>query len=314
MAREDYIWTEKYRPRTISECVLSDAARNTFQGYVTAGKLPSLLFCGGAGVGKTTAAKALCNEIGVDWIMINGSDEGRTIDTLRTKIKQFASSVSFSDSKKVVIIDEADYMNAESVQPALRSFIEEFSHNCSFIFTCNFKNRIIEPLHSRCAVFEFKIPSAEKPAVAKGIFQRMCWILDQEGIEYDKKVVAELTQKHFPDFRRTINELQRYSVNGKIDAGILANTGSESYAPLLQALKEKKYQEIRKWVAQNTDVDSTRIFRDLYDLLHDRVEPKSLPIMVLTIADFSYKAAFVADQEINTVAALTQLMMDVSFK
>lgn len=310
--REDFVWVEKYRPRKIEDCVLSETARTTFQSYVDAGRIPSLLFCGGAGVGKTTAARAICNEIGADWMIINCSDE-RGIDVLRTKIKQFASTVSFTDSKKVVILDEADYLTGEA-QAAFRGLIEEFAHHCSFIFTCNFKNRIIEPLHSRCAVFEFKIPNAEKPEVAKGIFKRMCWILDTEGVEYDKKVVAELVQKHFPDFRRTINELQRYSMNGKIDSGILVNVGEDSYGPLIKALKEKKYQDIRKWVAQNSDVDSTKIFRDLYDMLHEKLNPKSIPSMVLTIAEYGYRAAFVADQEVNTMACLTTLMMGVEFK
>ena len=239
MEKVHTVWVEKYRPAIIDDCVLPEATKATFKEYITAGKLPTLMFCGTAGVGKTTAAKALCNEIGADWIMINGSDEGRKIDVLRTKIRNFASTVSFSDAKKVVIIDEADYMNADSVQPAMRSFIEEFANNCSFIFTCNFKNRIIAPLHSRCAVFEFRIPGAEKPIVAGQIFKRVCWILDQENITYDKKVIAELVQRYFPDFRKLINELQRYSTSGTIDTGILVSSSDNLSSTNLETSSSK---------------------------------------------------------------------------
>ena len=309
--RENYIWCERYRPSKIEDCVLSKATKETFNQYVESGKIPSLLFCGSAGTGKTTSARALCNEIGADWIIINCSDE-RGIDILRNKVKQFASTVSFSDSKKVIICDEADYLTGDA-QAAFRGIIEEFSNHCSFIFTCNFKNKIISAIHSRCAVFEFKIPNAEKPDVAKQLFKRMCWILEQENITFDKKVVAELVQKHFPDFRKTLNELQRYSLSGTIDAGILSDS-NDAYTTVITALKAKKYSDIRKWVAQNTDVDSQKILRDIYDILVEKVEPKCIPGMVLVVAEYSYRAAFVADPEINTMACLTQIMMDISFK
>jgi DNA polymerase III delta prime subunit len=310
--RENHIWCEKYRPAKIEDCVLSKATKETFGEYVKAGKIPSLLFCGTAGTGKTTAARAICNEIDADWIIINCSDE-RGIDTLRNKVKQFASTVSFTESKKVIICDEADYLTPEA-QAAFRGIIEEFSNHCSFIFTCNFKNKIISAIHSRCAVFEFKIPSDEKQEVAKQIFRRMCWVLDQEGIEYEKPAVAALVQQHFPDFRKTLNELQRYSLKGVIDTGILTAQNSESYTEVIAALKNKKYSDIRKWVSQNSDVDAQKILRDLYDALYSKVDPKSIPTMVLTVAEYSYRAAFVMDPEINTMACLTQLMLSLDFK
>jgi len=314
-SREDqFLWVEKYRPQKIDDCVLPQSLKDTFKQYITQGELPSFLFSGTAGVGKTTVAKALCNEIGAEYILVNGSDEGRSIDVLRTTIKGFASTVSLTDAKKVVIVDEADYMNAQSVQPALRSFIEEFSGNCRFIFTCNFKNRIIEPLHSRCAVIEFKIDSKDKQEIAATFFKRAVSILKQEQIEFDPKVVAELITKHFPDYRRILNELQRYSVSGKIDSGILLNMSEESFKDLVKLLKDKNFTEVRKWVAKQTDADTTSLFRELYDTASANMDPNSIPQLVLTLADYQYKAAFVADHELNIMAALTEVMANCKFK
>lgn len=311
---EHYLWVEKYRPQTIDECVLPEAMKKTFKDFIATGELPTFLFTGTAGVGKTTVAKALCNEVGAEFIMINGSDEGRSIDVLRTTIKSFASTISLTDAKKVVIIDEADYMNADSVQPALRSFIEEFSNNCRFIFTCNFKHRIIEPLHSRCAVVDFKISNADKPKIAATFFKRATEILKAEGVEFDQKVVAELVTKHFPDYRRILGELQRYSVSGKIDTGILLNLSDETFRELIEYLKGKKYQDVRKWVSKNADMGTTHIFRELYDKAADVIDQNSIPQLVVTLADYQYKAAFVADQELNIMAALTEIMVQCKFK
>lgn len=309
-----FLWVESYRPQTIDDCVLPESLKKTFKEYIAQGQIPTFLFTGTAGVGKTTVAKALCNEIGAEYIMINGSDEGRSIDVLRTTIKSFASTVSLTDAKKVVIIDEADYMNAQSVQPALRSMIEEFSSNCRFIFTCNFKNRIIEPLHSRCAVVEFKIESSDKQSIAAQFFKRATQILKTEQIEFDPKVVAELVTKHFPDYRRILNELQRYSVSGKIDSGILVNMSQESFKDLIKHLKEKNFPEVRKWVAKNSDTDTTSLFRELYDSSAANLDPSSIPQLVLILADYQYKAAFVADHELNTMAAMTEIMAGCKFK
>lgn len=311
---ELFLWVEKYRPQTIDECVLPDSLKQTFKDYVGKGRLPTFLLCGTAGVGKTTIAKALCNEVGADYIMINGSDEGRAIETLRTTIKNFASTVSLTDSKKVIIVDEADYMNAESVQPGLRNFIEQFSSNCSFIFTCNFKNRIIEPLHSRCAVIEFKIDGKDKQEMAAAFFKRATQILKQEGIEFDPKVVSELIIKHFPDYRRILNELQRYSVSGKIDTGILVNLGQESFIHLVKDMKEKNFPEVRKWVKKNSELGTAQIFRELYDNASVVMQDISIPQLVLILAEYQYKSAFVADQEINIMAALTEVMSQCKFK
>jgi DNA polymerase III delta prime subunit len=311
---EQFLWVEKYRPQKIDDCVLPESLKNTFKEYIAQGELPSFLFTGTAGVGKTTVAKALCNEIGAEYIMVNGSDEGRSIDVLRTTIRGFASTVSLTDSKKVVIIDEADYMNPQSVQPALRSFIEEFSANCRFIFTCNFKNRIIEPLHSRCAVVEFKIDNKEKQEIAATFFKRATTILKQEEIEFDPKVVAELITKHFPDYRRILNELQRYSVSGKIDSGILVNMSQESFKELVKLLKDKNFTDVRKWVAKQSDMDTTTLFRELYDQATANMVEGSIPQLVLTLADYQYKAAFVADHELNIMAALTEIMANCKFK
>lgn len=308
-----YLFVEKYRPSTIDECILPEAMKKTFREFIASGELPNFLFCGGAGVGKTTVAKALCNEIGAEYLFINGSEESG-IDVLRHKIKNFASSVSLTDAKKVVILDEADYLNANSTQPALRGFIEEFSNNCRFIFTCNFKNRIIEPLHSRCAVVEFKIDNKEKQEIAAAFYKRVLVILKQEGIEYESKVLVELITKHFPDYRRILNELQRYSVSGKIDSGILVNLSEESYIELVKNLKAKNFTEVRKWVAKNSDIESTELFRKLYDKAIDYMDQGSIPQLVLVLAEYQYKAAFVADREINTMAALTEIMAHTKFK
>jgi DNA polymerase III delta prime subunit len=311
---EQFLWVEKYRPQKIDDCVLPQSLKDTFNQYVEQGELPSFLFSGTAGVGKTTVAKALCNEIGAEYILVNGSDEGRSIDVLRTTIKGFASTVSLTDSKKVIIIDEADYMNAQSVQPALRSFIEEFSANCRFIFTCNFKNRIIEPLHSRCAVVEFKIDSKDKQEIAAAFFKRATSILRQENVEFDPKVVAELVTKHFPDYRRILNELQRYSVSGKIDSGILVNMSQESFKDLIKLMREKNFGEIRKWVAKQSDADTTTLFREFYDTATTNMDGNSIPPLILILADYQYKAAFVADHELNIMAALTEIMVQCKFK
>jgi len=288
--------------------------KKTFKGFIASGELPTFLFTGTAGVGKTTVAKALCNEVGAEFIMINGSDEGRSIDVIRTTIKAFASTISLTDAKKVIIVDEADYMNADSVQPALRSLIEEFSNNCRFIFTCNFKHRIIEPLHSRCAVVDFKIDNADKPKIAATFFKRATEILKAEGVEFDQKVVAELVTKHFPDYRRILGELQRYSVSGKIDSGILLNLSDETFRELVEYLKGKKYPEVRKWVGKNADLGTAHIFREMYDKSTDVIDQSSIPQMVVTLADYQYKAAFVADQELNIMAALTEIMVQCKFK
>jgi DNA polymerase III delta prime subunit len=287
--------------------------KKTFKEFIDSGELPNFLFAGGAGVGKTTVAKALCNEIGAEYLFINGSEESG-IDVLRHKIKNFASSVSLTDSKKVVILDEADYLNANSTQPALRGFIEEFSNNCRFIFTCNFKNRIIEPLHSRCSVIEFKIENSDKAKIASNFFKRVCNILKTEEIGYEPKVVAELVSKYFPDYRRILNELQRYSVSGTIDSGLLVNLGEESYIELVKNMKDKNFTEVRKWVGKNSDTESTELFRKLYDKATDYVDQSSIPQLVLIIAEYQYRAAFVADREINTMAALTEMMAQLKFK
>lgn len=309
-----FLWVEKYRPQTIDECILPETMKTTFKQYIEQGELPTFLFSGTAGVGKTTVAKALCQEVGADWIMINGSDEGRQIDVLRNKIKNFASTVSLTDAKKVVIIDEADYMNADSVQPALRSFIEEFSNNCRFIFTCNFKHRIIEPLRSRCANIEFKVDSNEKQQIAAAFFKRVSQILKNEQVEFDPKVVSELIIKHFPDYRRVLNELQRYSVTGKIDTGIFVNLAEESYKELYKHLKDRNFTEVRKWVAKNSDADTPVLFKELYDNSSTFLDQSTIPNLILVLAEYQYKAAFVADHELNIMAALTEIMIQCKFK
>lgn len=311
---DQFLWVEKYRPQKIDDCVLPESLKETFKQYIAQGELPHFLLSGTAGVGKTTVAKALCNEIGADYIMVNGSDEGRSIDVLRNTIKGFASTVSLTDAKKVIIIDEADYMNAQSIQPALRSFIEEFSANCRFIFTCNYKNKILEPIHSRCSCIEFKIDSKDKQVLLGQFFKRAVQILKQEGIEFDQKVVAELIGKHFPDYRRVLGELQRYSVSGKIDSGILVNMSQESFKDLIKMMKEKDFTGVRKWVGKNSDSDTVSLFRELYDTSINFMVAESIPQLVLILAEYQYKAAFVADHELNIMAALTEIMADCKFK
>ena len=307
----EFLWVEKYRPQTISDCILPDGLKQTFQEYVDAGEISNMLLCGTAGTGKTTVARALCNELGCDYIVINGSDESG-IDVLRTKIRDFASTVSFESKAKVVILDEADYLNPNSTQPALRAFIEEFSGNCRFIFTCNFKNRIIEPLHSRTAVIDFKIDKKDRPEMAQKFMGRMQYILTQEGIPYEQNVLAELLMKHFPDYRRVINELQRYSRSGSIDSGILSNIAEINTKGLIDSLKDKDWKKMRQWVVNNVDNDPQGVYRKVYDALIDKV--KQVPHLVLLIADYQYKSAFVADQEINLTACLTDIMASVEFK
>jgi DNA polymerase III delta prime subunit len=308
----DFLWVEKYRPTKVSDCVLPQSLKNTFSTLVSTGELPNMLFTGTAGVGKTTVAKALCKELDLDYIIVNGSEEGN-IDTLRNKIKHFASTVSLQGGYKVVILDEADYLNPQSTQPALRGFIEEFSNNCRFILTCNFKNRIIEPLHSRCSVYEFAIPNSEKPAIASGIFKRVTEILRLEGVTFDQKIVATLVEKYFPDFRRVINELQRYSLSGTIDNGILVNLSESNIKVLITHLKEKDFKGMRKWVVDNIDTEPAAIFRKIYDNLNTYIKPTSIPQTVVILADYQYKNAFVADHELNVVACMVELMANVEF-
>ena len=307
------LWTEAYRPKTIEDCILPERLKTPFQVYVDQKNIPNLLLCGGPGIGKTTVARALCEEVGCDYIVINGSDEGRLIDTFRTKIKSYASTMSFSGGRKVVIVDEADYLNAESVQPAMRSFIEEFSINCSFIFTCNYKNKIIEPLHSRFAIIDFTMKADEKQRMAGSFFKRIIKILEAEKVDFENSVVAEVIKEYFPDFRRIINELQRYSKFGKIDTGILAQISQSSISEITKYLKDKNFGEIRKWVAIN-NIDPASLYRQIYDSLYDILQPASIPQAVIILADYQYKQAFVADPEINTVACLTELMVSLEFK
>ena len=307
------LWVEKYRPTKIEDCILPDEIKTTFQSIVDSGEIPNLLLTGSPGIGKTTVAKALCNQLDCDWLMINGSDEGRMIETLRTTVVNYASTVSLSGGKKVIIIDEADYMNKDSVQPALRGVIEEFSKNCRFIFTCNFKNRIIPALHSRCSVVDFRISKDAKPTLGMEMLTNVKRILNKEGVEYEESVLVQLILKYFPDFRRVINELQKYSLNGIIDEDILKQSSDENFNELFVALKEKDFSSMRKWVAQNIDNDHVRLYRQIYDTLNNRFEKKSIPQAVLTIANYSYMSAFVADQEVNMVACLTEIMMDCEF-
>jgi DNA polymerase III delta prime subunit len=314
MLRDDFLWVEKYRPSKVSECVLPSDLQEPFSEYVEQGKVPNLILCGGPGSGKTTIARALCEEIGLDYLMVNGSDEGRNIDTVRTTLTQFCSSVSMTGKRKAIIMDEADYMNPDSVQPALRMFIEKFGNNVSFIFTCNYRSRIIDPIHSRCAVFDFVIPKNEKPKIAENYLKLCEGILEKEEVKFEQKVLAELIMKYFPDFRRVLNELQRYSVSGVIDTGILTNLNEINLAELIGGLKGKKFSEVRKWVNQNMDQDTAKLFRKLYDTFHQHLKPQSVPQAVLIIADYQYKSAFVADQEINMVACLTEITVECSFK
>ena len=309
----DFLWVEQYRPKTIDDCILPDSLKSLFLAFIKKGEISNMLFSGTAGIGKTTVAKALCEQMNCDWIMINGSEEGG-IDVLRNKIKNFASTVSLSGGKKVVILDEADYLNPQSTQPALRGFVEEFHKNCRFILTCNFKNRIIEPLHSRFSNIEFKVNPKDKPKLASRLFERAIYILKEQNVDYEDKVLVELITKHFPDFRKLINELQRYSVSGSIDAGILVNVSDENLKTLVTHLKNKEFGDMRKWDVNNLDNDPVKIFRKIYDTLYTNLEPSTIPHAVLIIADYQYKSAFVADQEINLVACLTELMSQVKFK
>ena len=313
--REEFLWVEKYRPRYIDDCILPQETKKIFLDFVNNKEIPNLLLCGTSGVGKTTVAKALCNELGADFVLINGSEE-RNIDTLRVKIKQFASTVSLTvdGGPKIVILDEADYLNPQSTQPALRGFIEEYSKNCRFIFTCNYKNRIIQPLHSRCSVIDFTIQATQKPQIATGIFQRILQILTDEKVEYNEKVVVEVVNKFFPDFRRMLNEIQKYSASGKIDSGILASLDDESLKELLNFIKEKEFSKMRKWVALNIHNDTQTIYRKIYDSFFTKFENNSVPQAIIILSDYTYKSAFVADQEVNMVACLTELMMECKIK
>jgi len=313
--RDEFLWVEKCRPKTIEDCILPDNIKKTFKEFLNKGEIPNMLLAGPPGIGKTTVAKALCNELGVDFYVINGSDEGRFLDTVRNNAKNFASTVSLtSEAKhKVIIIDEADN-TGNDVQLLLRAFIEEFAGNCRFIFTCNYKNKILEPLHSRCAVVDFSIRGKEKQQIAASFFQRLNFILEQERVETDKKVLVELINKHFPDWRRVLNECQRYSVSGKIDSGILATFSDVAVNDLLQNLKAKNFTEVRKWVVDNLDNDTGVLLRRIYDTLYTALVPGSIPAAVLIIAKYQYQIAFVADQEINMLACLTEIMVECEFK
>ena len=313
--RDEFLWVEKYRPKTIEDCILPASIKKTFLDFLDKGEVPNLLLAGPAGCGKTTVAKALCNQLGVDVYVINGSDEGRFLDTVRNSAKNFASTVSLSsDAKhKVIIIDEADNTTPD-VQLLLRASIEEFSRNCRFIFTCNYKNKIIEPLHSRCAVIEFSVNAKHKPQLQSEFFGRLNGILDTERVQSDKKVLLELINKHFPDWRRVLNECQRYSAGGKIDSGILAHFSDVKVNDLIKHLKEKNFTEVRQWVVSNLDNDPGTILRRIYDALYDSVDPPSIPAAVLILAKYQYQIAFVADQEINLLAALTEMMVECEFK
>ena len=312
MLRDEFLWVEKYRPKIIDDCILPEDLKATFKSFITQNEIPNLILSGSAGVGKTTVARALLEQIGANYIVINGSLSGN-IDTLRTEIKDFASTVSFTGGRKYVILDEADYLNPNSTQPALRNFMEEYSSNCGFILTCNFRNRIIEPLHSRCSVIEFKIGKEDLPRLASQFLKRVVNVLTTERITFDKSTVAELVSKHLPDWRRVLNELQRYSVNGSIDSGIFVNITDDNFKTLVGYLKNKNFVEIRRRVGENADSDVTSLFRKLYDTAYDNVKPSDIPQLVLILADYQYKDAFVADHEINLAAALTQIMVDVDF-
>ena len=307
----DFLWVEKYRPKTIDDTILPQSLKQTFEAIVVSGDIPNMLFSGTAGLGKTTVARALCNSLNLDYIVINGSEEGN-IDTLRGKIKQFASSVSLQGGYKVVILDEADYLNPQSTQPALRGFIEEFSNNCRFILTCNFKNRIIEPLHSRCGVYDFTLSGKEKAELASQFMKRLKGILEKENVQYSEKVIAQLIIKHAPDWRRVINECQRHGIGGHLTADTL-NGNQTSFDDLFTHLKNKDFKKMRSWVVNNMDTDTVSIFRGIYDRMFDKINPGSIPQLVLILADYQYKDAFVADHELNVVACMTEIMAGVEF-
>ena len=310
---DTFLWTEQWRPKTVDDCILPDNLKQTFKEFVEQGNVPNLILSGGPGIGKTTIAKAVLDEIGATHMLINGSEESG-IEVLRTKIKNLASTVSLEGGRKYLILDESDYLNAQSTQPALRGFMEEFHKNCGFLLTCNYKNRLIEPLHSRCSVIDFTIPKSEKQKLASKFMERVCSILENENIDYEKKVIAEVIQTHFPDWRRVLNELQRYSVSGRIDAGILVDMAEINIKELMRFMKEKEFTNVRKWVVNNLDMDHVRLFRNIYDNLYDFISPASIPHVVVTLADYQYKAAFSADQEINLLACLTEIMARAKFK
>ncbi len=313
MSIQDLLWVEKYRPKTIDDCVLPDTLKSTFAATINSGKMQNFLLCGGPGCGKTTVARALCEQLGMDYIFLNASENGN-IDTLRTTVRNFASAVSLTGRGKVVILDEADYLNPQSTQPALRGFIEEFSSNCRFVLTCNFKNRIIEPLHSRCSIVEFNIPNREKPKLASEMMAKIAKILDAEKITYDRKILAEVVMRFFPDFRRTINELQRYSKSGAIDTGILSSIKDVGISELIDHMKSKNFTDVRKWVATNSDADYSQLFRKLYDELSEFLDRASVPTVVLILAEYQYRMAFSADHEICMAACFAEIMMKAQFK
>jgi DNA polymerase III delta prime subunit len=310
---ETFLWVEEYRPKDVKSCILPKNLKDTFSEFVKQGELPNLILSGGSGVGKTTIAKAMLDELGSTYMMVNGSEESG-IDVLRTKIKNFASTVSLHGGRKYLILDEADYLNPQSTQPALRGLIEEFHNNCGFILTCNYKNRLIEPLHSRCSVVEFVIPNSEKPQLAMSFLNRLKTILDEQKITYDERVLAEVINKHFPDWRRILNELQRYSVSGTIDAGILVDISEINIKELIHSMKNKEFTNVRKWVINNLDNDPVCLFRNVYDHMYDYIDGNSIPLLVILLGEYQYKSAFVADQEINTLAFLTEVMAKVKFK
>jgi len=312
MIRDEFLWSQRYRPKTIDDCILTKELKGTFKQFVDNGQVPNMILSGRAGVGKTTVARAMLEQLECDYYMINGSIYGN-IDTLRTDILQFASTVSLMGGRKYVILDEADYLNPNSTQPALRNFIEEFSKNCGFILTCNFKNKIIEPLRSRCTNIEFSIPKNEKPKLAMAFMKRVQTILETEKVKYDEKVIAQLISNHFPDWRRVLNELQRYSANGQIDTGILANLNDESMKTVMGLMKEKSFTKLRKWVGENIDLDTAQLFRNLYDNAAQYLQPRSIPQLVLILGEYQYKAAFVSDPEINIMACLTSIMSECEF-